>query len=123
MTTFAEPGAPPVGYAPSSGPVVIALSGELDVLTVVAARQVLIAGTARVEPRVVVDLALVTFCDSSGVGLLVTQYKRVRMRGGVMALACPNVQLCGILRVTGLLRSQLFGVYDTVDEAREAVSG
>lgn len=105
-----------------SGVVVIALSGELDVLTVPEARQRLIDGTPRIEPRVVIDLKGVPFCDSSGVGLLVGQYKRVRAREGVMALACPTGRVRAVLQVTGLMRSQMFDVYDTVEEARAAVA-
>jgi anti-sigma B factor antagonist len=108
---------------PSFGDVaVIALTGELDILTVPSARQVLIDGTARVAPRVVIDLSDVTFCDSSGIGLLVGQYKRVRARGGVMALACPTPRVRAVLHVTGMARSRIFRVYDTLDEARSGVS-
>jgi anti-sigma B factor antagonist len=122
VTAFAEPDAPPKEPPSAFGVVVIALTGDLDVLTVSAARKALIDGTPRVGPRVVVDLTDVAFCDSSGIGLLVGQYKRVRARDGVMALACPSAKIRKTLDVTGLIRSTLFGVYDTVDDARAAVS-
>ena len=39
-----------------------------------------------------------------------------------MALARPTAKVRALLNVTGLLRSQLFGVYDSLDEACAAVS-
>jgi anti-sigma B factor antagonist len=63
----------------------------------------------------VVNLAGVSFIDSTGTGVLVGVWHRVRATDGALALAAPSRQARAILEVTGLAR--VLPVYDTEAEA------
>ncbi|MBK8996582.1 MAG: STAS domain-containing protein [Myxococcales bacterium] len=58
------------------------LSGELDALTASDLRPTLDELSAQSGRDVVVDLSALRLIDSSGVGALVSLYKRVRENGG-----------------------------------------
>ncbi|MGI5324041.1 STAS domain-containing protein [Actinomadura nitritigenes] len=82
---------------------VIALDGELDIASTPSLRERLHAALADAGPRVVVDLSGVTFCDASGLALLIDARRRIGP-GGTVVLAGPRPQLLRLLRVTGLDR-------------------
>jgi len=63
----------------------------------------------------VLDLAGVTFVDSSGLALLLTTDQRARARGGWLRLAAPGRQLSRLLRTTNL--DQRLEIYDGVPAA------
>jgi anti-sigma B factor antagonist len=65
--------------------------------------------------RLILDAAGVTFCDSSGLSLLVELHRRTTSEGGWLRLAAPPALLRSMLRVTHL--DQLFPLYDSVAEA------
>jgi anti-sigma B factor antagonist len=52
--------------------------------------------------RVVVDLAGVTFMDSTGLNALVRLHRRVTAVGGVVTVARPPAQIARLLDVAGL---------------------
>lgn len=87
---------------------VIALDGELDIASTPSLRERLHSELADVAladpgPRVVLDLSGVTFCDASGLALLVDARRRTGP-GGTVVLDGPRPQLLRLLRVTGLDR-------------------
>ncbi|MEO5877499.1 MAG: anti-sigma factor antagonist [Streptosporangiaceae bacterium] len=85
------------------GVMVISAVGELDISTAHRLRAYLAALTMPLYgPLVVLDLAGVPFCDSSGLGALVGTWKDLRERQGVLALAAPQQQVARILHTTGL---------------------
>ena len=94
------------------GSVVVTVRGNLDIdsATVLstALEQVLHAG----EPRIVVDLSGVEFCDSTGVNVLLAAHQRLADQGGSLALAAPTSTVRRILQVTGL--DTVFTVLDAV---------
>lgn len=69
------------------------------------------------HPRVVIDLSAVTFCDSSGLSLLVDLHREAEAHGGWLRLAAAHAVLRDMLRITHLDR--LFATYDTVEAAVE----
>lgn len=86
------------------GVTTIALSGDVDM--VVADR--LLGALSEViddaaTTRVVVDMSRVRFWDSSGVGALVTAYRRASARGTTLVIGDMSEQVRQILRLTGLL--------------------
>ena len=86
------------------GVTTIALSGDVDM--VVADR--LLGALSEViddaaTTRLVVDMSRVRFWDSSGVGALVTAYRRASARGITLVIGDMSEQVRQILRLTGLL--------------------
>jgi anti-sigma B factor antagonist len=94
--------------------VVVAPDGEVDVYTVTHLRAALVECLDAGRVHIVVDLAAVTFMDSSGLGVLLGALKRVRADGGSMCLVGPTTTMHRVLRSTGL--TKVFAVYDSLDE-------
>jgi anti-anti-sigma factor len=84
---------PPAPEEAAAGPVSVVREGDADVLQVnakrlnddnaVALREAILAATS---PRVLLDLARVTFISSSGIGVLVHIHKAVAQRGGKLVV-------------------------------------
>ena len=73
----------------SEGPVtVITVTGDLDVYTAPLLRQEITNAVEGGCYRIVVDLDGCTWLDSTGIGVLVGGLKRVRVRDGVISVAC-----------------------------------
>lgn len=70
--------------------------------------------------RLIVDLAGVSYMDSSGLGELVRCYTTTRREGGRMALVGLNRRLVDLLRVTKL--EDVFEVYESEADAARAFS-
>ncbi|PRY01650.1 STAS domain-containing protein [Allonocardiopsis opalescens] len=96
---------------------VIELTGEIDVATAPQLRSSLEPAFGAPEPRLVIDLAGVTFIDSSGLRVLIETHKRAEQDGGSLALARPSPWVVRLLRVTGLDRR--IAVHPDVAEAAE----
>jgi len=95
---------------------VVEVAGEVDVYTTPELR----AAVAEVQekaqrPHLVVLLGELTFCDSSGLGVLVGAHKRAVMAGGRVALVGTRENLLRILRVTGL--AKLLPTFEGTDAA------
>jgi anti-sigma B factor antagonist len=97
---------------------VLNVGGEVDLSTAPALRSavddVLVSG----RRRLVVDLADVTFMDSSGLSVLVAGFKAMREAGGEMTVVCPNASISKIFAITGLDR--VFSIHPSLDEALSA---
>lgn len=80
---------------------VIAASGVLDLATVDRLERsvgdVLMAGRS-----VVIDLAGVTLCDSTGLGALVHLHRQARTAGVGFALRAPRRHVADVLAMTGI---------------------
>jgi anti-sigma B factor antagonist len=98
---------------------VVSVTGELDVATSPALREALLAANTRPGSEVVVNLLSVPFIDSSALGVLVDMSKRLRARGGTLAVVCEDRQLVKIFEITGLTR--ILAVYPTLRDALEAL--
>lgn len=84
------------------------LSGELDMVTApVLAERLggLCDGGTR---RLTLDLARLSFIDSSGLSALVTTLKRCRAAGGEVVLRSPTAATAKVLEICGL--SQVFTI-------------
>ena len=95
--------------------VVAAIGGRLD-----AVRVPVISAEATSVPdggatMVVLDLSGLEWIDSSGVGMLVTIYKKVKGNGGRVNVACLQRQPTEIFRLLRL--EAAFKVFDTLQEA------
>lgn len=83
--------------------VLLRLRGELDLLTASTLRDCLsVALSGRDDPAVVIDVAELTFCDSSGLSALLAAQMVTEASGGRLALSNVAGRLEGMLRITGL---------------------
>ncbi len=94
---------------------VIHLAGELDSITAPALRAGLDSLIRGGSTDLVVDLAAVTFADSTGLGVLISALKKARQCQGRLELAAPAPVVVTLLRISGL--NQVFTVHAGVDDA------
>lgn len=69
---------------------VLTVSGEMDLVTAPAVRQHVHDAVADGRRSVVLDLAGVYFCDSSGVGVLIAARRLMRSCAGQLRLILPQ---------------------------------
>lgn len=93
---------------------VLSVAGELDMHTSPALQERLDALSVGETPKVAVDLSTVPFMDSSSLGVLVVHLKRLRERGGALALVGVAGSPQKVLSITGIDR--VIPVYDQVSE-------
>ncbi|MFC6082534.1 STAS domain-containing protein [Sphaerisporangium aureirubrum] len=96
--------APPSGIS-QPAPNIVRLTGEIDIFTSEALRRRLLGALRSTVGSLVVDLSEVSFCDASGLAVLVGVQHRARARGVAFALRSPRPQMSRVLRITGLDRS------------------
>lgn len=97
---------------------VIAISGELDVTSTPFLRESLYAELRDTGAYVIIDLADVTFCDASGLAMLVGAHHRAEATGTTLTLRRPRAQPVALLRATGLHR--VFMVRPSATDAHAA---
>ena len=90
----------------SNGRVRVRIAGELDVSTAAPLLQALEEATDPCVRDLEVDLADVSFIDSSALGVLVRAHKRLtQLPGGQpLTLVSPRPQARKVLEITGLTR-------------------
>ncbi|WP_018352280.1 STAS domain-containing protein [Longispora albida] len=91
------------------------VSGEIDVYTAPKLRERLVELADSGAKDIVVDLELVEFLDSTGLGVLVGGLKRAKASSGSFVLVCDQPRLLKIFRITGL--EKVFELYPTVTDA------
>jgi anti-anti-sigma factor len=99
-------------------PTVVSLTGELDIASAPQLEERIRNLVDSGRTRLVIDLADLTFCDSTGIGTLVRGNNDCRAQGGYLRLAAPNRHIARVLAVVGLLDA--FPTYQSVDAARLA---
>lgn len=97
---------------------VIKLKGNLDALTAPDLKPTIDDLVASKKVKVVFNLQDLTLIDSSGVGAIVSLFKRVRMLGGDVKIACLANQPKEIFRLLRLDRA--FDLFETVEEAAKS---
>jgi anti-sigma B factor antagonist len=102
-----------------AGPRLITVAGELDYHTAGRLRGALDDLPLSEAGGVIIDLSGLTYCDSTGVSVLVAAYRRARAAGRALALAGLNPDITRVFRVIGL--DQVFTTYDDVEAAVRAV--
>jgi anti-anti-sigma factor len=100
----------------TAGGVTIAeLTGELDIASAPALREQLLRLLRPGSSRLVIDLSEVSFCDASGLAVLVSTGRRARLLGGFLRLAAVSPQVGRVLHLAGLLRN--FAIFPTAQAA------
>lgn len=99
---------------------VFVVAGELDLATIAVLKDV-VGGAQRDDvqrgkPRpVVLDLADMTFCDSTGLGSFVALHRAAIAAGTVLSLAAPRKRVADLLRISGI--DQVIPIHDSVTAA------
>lgn len=86
----------------ANGHQVVSVTGELDIATAEQAYAYLSDVIDQGQAPVSVDLAGVTFCDASGLGVLARVANLAREKGRQLRLTSARPSLLKIMRITGL---------------------
>ncbi|MFE3451320.1 STAS domain-containing protein [Nonomuraea sp. NPDC059194] len=97
--------ASPLGRAGPSAPTTVHLSGEIDIFTSKALRLKLLGALRHSTSLLVLDLSQVSFCDATGLAVMVGIQRRARAQGITLALTAPRPYMSRLLHITGLDRS------------------
>jgi anti-sigma B factor antagonist len=97
--------------------VVVRLVGELDLYNADEVRQALGEVVAREPGRVIVDLADVSFIDSTGLGVLVEARSKLADRK-TFVLSAPQPETRRALEISGLARHM--PIFDQLEQALTA---
>jgi anti-sigma B factor antagonist len=81
---------------------VLSVTGEIDLYTAPTLQSELMAALGSGPVRLIVDMAGVDFCDSTGINVLLAAHRHARERGGELQLARPGSATRRVLQVTGL---------------------
>jgi anti-sigma B factor antagonist len=88
----------------NAGELVLRIEGELDALTVSDVRPEIDAVVASKPRKVTLDLSALRLIDSSGVGAIVSLFKRVKAGGGDVKVAGLKNQPLAIFKLLRLDR-------------------
>ncbi|HEV2636687.1 MAG TPA: STAS domain-containing protein [Actinocrinis sp.] len=102
---------------PTSDGAVIALVGDLDYDSAATLRAAVATITLRPGQVLTLDLAALTFCDSSGITALVTAHHHAQTREAEMILANIPAHTDRVLRFVGL--DQILGIRPITTPAPE----
>lgn len=106
-------------YRLERGAAIITVSGELDLRTSGVLRDSLLRLVTDEEKRtLVVNLAGVTFIDSTGIGVLVGIWRRLKASDGTIVLAAPSEPVRLLLDMAGV--AAILSVYDGEEDAIQA---
>jgi anti-anti-sigma factor len=100
-----------------SGQVIVYPQGRLDARTALTFKGKLHEIADGRPAVVIVDLAQVSFIDSSGLSALVSGMKAVRQNGGMLNLSSPRQQALTALRLT--LLDRVFPIFPSLEAALE----
>jgi anti-sigma B factor antagonist len=105
-----------VSLTSGNGYLVIELSGEFDLATVEPVRERFAAIAGTLPGVLIVDLANVTFLDSTALGLFAAMQRTVSERGGLFVLVNVNERVRRPIELTGL--DQVITVHWAEDPVR-----
>ena len=94
---------------------VVSLVGQLDMETAPMLESALARLTAGPQPRLVVDLARLEFCDSIGLSTLILAHNSCVDSGGYLRIAAPTPFMLHLMSVVGVCDA--VPVFDDVEEA------
>ena len=101
-----------------NGYAIAEVGGDLDIACAPAVREQLLGVLGPHASRIVVDLSGVSFCDASGLAVLIGARRRAWLLGGVLRLAAPAPAVAAVLGLTGL--DVQFEIFATVPAATSA---
>lgn len=103
-----------------NGVLLVVFSGDLDLKSADRCRDEIDAAIVRNDGRYLVfDMSEVDFIDSSGLGMMIGRYKKIKQKGGRVALCGISERLDRMIEISGLRR--IMPVYGSREEAMEEV--
>jgi len=105
----------PVTVEERSGYAIVSVVGRLDVITAPEIAGVISSHSLAGLDGLVLDLARVSFIDSSGIGMLVVQHRTMADQEKRFVVANPPEQARLVLRITNL--EQVLEIESSVDRA------
>jgi anti-sigma B factor antagonist len=97
------------------GAAVLAASGRLNMVSAPQLKTGVDEEIGNGNSRVVIDLSLVEFIDSSGLGAIIGGLKAARQAGGDLRIAGAGEQVLAVLGLTNLDR--ILRPFESVDDA------
>jgi anti-sigma B factor antagonist len=94
---------------------VVAVTGEIDLFTAPEFKRHVSAPIDAGVSHVVIDLTGTSFIDSSSLGVLIGAHRRLKLRGGTLAIVCADEAIIKTFQITGL--DGVFRLVRTLDEA------
>lgn len=80
----------------------LSVAGEIDLYTAPTLQSELMTALRAGHVWLIVDMAGVEFCDSTGINVLLAAHRQARENGGELQLARPGSATRRVLQVTGL---------------------
>ncbi len=99
----------------------LTLTGKLDLMNAVEAKETVKTLLGRDRTMIHIDMKGVDFINSSGLGAMVSMLKEIRIRQGRLTLSNLAPYIVEIFDITQL--SNVFEIYDTVEEAMVSYGG
>ena len=94
---------------------VLSVGGDLDVVGAPDLRQAVVSAVADGCRLLILDISELDFVDSFGLGAVVGALKRLRQRGGELALVCPSRRIRRVFEICDLDR--IMALHDSIDSA------
>ena len=100
------------------GAYVVAVAGEVDLLSAPALKEALRDAIAAGAKRIVIDMTATRFIDSTTLGVILGASKRLRPQGGEVVLVIDHPSIRKIFEITLLDRA--FQIFETREQALAA---
>ncbi len=95
--------------------VICRINGDIDINSSPDIRKTFAELTASYQKKIVINLAEVSYIDSSGLATLVEMLKKIKSYGGRLRLSNLADKVKGLFEITKL--EKIFEIYDTAEQA------
>lgn len=96
-------------------PTVVTLPAEIDIATAPAVSEQVAAALTPGVHAVIADMTATTFCDSTGINMLLRAKKQATAHGADLRLLLPCPNVARVLKIHGV--DTMLPVYDSLEEA------
>ena len=95
--------------------VICHINGDIDINSSPDIRKTFAELTASYQKKIVINLAEVSYIDSSGLATLVEMLKKIKSYGGKLRLSNLADKVKGLFEITKL--EKIFEIYETAEQA------
>lgn len=111
-----------IQFQKKSNVLIAKIEGEIDHHCAATLRQKIEKEFQRSDAKhLIFDFELVTFMDSSGIGMIIGRYKNIMAYGGKTAVANAKERVLKIFQMAGM--QKIIPLYNNVEEALQAMGG